>query len=47
MGKPKGNLRSHCIPEGVENMTVDDHPGFLTERRELMAHKTKIYFDMS
>ena len=39
------NLRAHCIPEGVEEMTVDDYPGFLKERRRLMSHKIRAYFE--
>lgn len=39
------NLRSHCIPEGVEEMTVEDYPDFLAERRKLMAQKIRSYFE--
>lgn len=39
------NLRGHCIPEGIENMTLTDYPKFLAERRKLMAQKMKIYFN--
>jgi hypothetical protein len=39
------NLRMHCIPEGVERMTVQDYPAFLTERRKLMARKIRTYFE--
>jgi len=39
------NLRAHCIPEGVEEMTVDDYPNFLSQRRELMARKIRAYFE--
>jgi len=44
--KLKENLASHCIPDGVENMTLDDYPRFLIERRKLMAKKIKEYFKM-
>lgn len=39
------NLGMHCIPDGVEKMTVADYPGFLAERRRLMAQKIKTYFE--
>jgi hypothetical protein len=39
------NLRMHCIPDGVEEMTVVDYPDFLAERRRLMAQKIKTYFE--
>jgi hypothetical protein len=39
------NLRVHCIPEGIEQMTVMDYPHFLTERRKLMARKIRHYFE--
>jgi hypothetical protein len=42
--KLKENLRMHCIPNGIENMTVQDYPKFLAERRKLMAQKMKAYF---
>lgn len=45
MEKLNENLRSHCIPDGLENMTVDDYPRFLSERRKLMAQKIKTYFN--
>jgi hypothetical protein len=38
------NLRTHCIPEGFENMGIEDYERFLEERRKLMAQKIKIYF---
>jgi hypothetical protein len=39
------NLRVHYIPAGVEQMTVQDYPTFLTERRKLMAQKIQAYFE--
>jgi hypothetical protein len=39
------NYRMNCIPDGVENMTVDDYPTFLAERRKLMARKIRMYFE--
>jgi hypothetical protein len=38
------NLRVHCIPDGIERMTVNDYDTFLEERRRLMADKIKQYF---
>ncbi len=40
------NLRMHCIPDGVEKMTVDDYDAFLQERRQLMAAKIKQYYNI-
>jgi hypothetical protein len=40
----RANLRSNCIPLGLELMTVDDYPRFLSERRRLMATKIREYF---
>lgn len=39
------NLHMHCIPAGVEQMTVVDYPAFLVERRKLMAAKIRAYFE--
>ena len=39
------NLRTHCIPEGIEQMTVMDYPSYLIERRKLMARKIRLYFE--
>jgi hypothetical protein len=39
------NLRMHCIPEGMEQMTVQDYQAFLIERRKLMARKIRTYFE--
>ena len=40
----KVNYRMHCIPDGVENMTLEDYDVFLEERRKLMAAKMRQYF---
>lgn len=40
----KQNFRMNCIPEGVEEMTVNEYPSFLAARRKLMAQKIKTYF---
>lgn len=39
------NLRMNCIPDGVEDMQLDDYPAFLDARRKLMAAKVRTYFD--
>lgn len=39
------NFRMNCIPSGMENMTIENYPTFLAERRKLMAQKIKAYFD--
>jgi hypothetical protein len=39
------NFHMNCIPEGMENMTVDDYPAFLAERRRLIAQKIRKYFE--
>lgn len=41
----RANLSMHCIPEGVENMTLEDYPLFLERRRKLMAEHVKTYFN--
>jgi len=41
----KKNFRMNCIPDGAERMSVADYPGFLQERRKLMAQKVKKYFE--
>jgi len=41
----KENLAMHCIPEGFENMSLDEYPEFLSERRKLMAQKMEFYFN--
>jgi len=40
------NLRMHCMPEGMEQMTAKDYPDFLAKRRRLMAQKMKQYFSL-
>jgi len=40
----KENLQMNCIPDGIENMTIDEYPEFLEQRRKLMALKIKDYF---
>ena len=38
------NLRDNCIPEGFSEMTVEDYPAFLVERRKLMAQRIRDYY---
>lgn len=45
MKELRDNLQTHCIPDGVEEMTVEDYPVFLSERRKLLARKLKTYFE--
>lgn len=40
----KENLRINCIPESIVNMTADDYPDFLAQRRVLMAKKINEYY---
>jgi hypothetical protein len=39
------NFRTHCIPDGIETMGIEDYPAFLAKRRKLMAQKIKAYFN--
>lgn len=40
----KANLRMHAIPDGVEEMRIEDYPKFLAKRRQLMAARIREYF---
>ena len=40
----KENFRMHCIPNGMEDKTVEHYEDFLVERRKLMAAKIKGYY---
>jgi hypothetical protein len=40
----KNNFKMHCIPEGMEQKTVDDYRDFLMERRRLIADKIRDYY---
>jgi hypothetical protein len=44
--KLRENFCMNCIPDGIENMTVENYPDFLEERRKLMAQKIKTYFKL-
>ncbi|MEN6479026.1 MAG: DUF262 domain-containing protein [Anaerolineales bacterium] len=39
------NLRAHCIPESIAEMTIRDYESFLQQRRVLMARKMRAYFE--
>lgn len=41
----RSNLEVHCIPEGIEEMTVQDYDGFLEKRRQLIAIKIRDYYE--
>lgn len=38
------NLRMNCVPEGIQNMGIDDYQDFLVLRRKLMASKIRDYY---
>jgi hypothetical protein len=38
------NFRMNCIPDGIEDMGIDDYDAFLSARRKLMAQKIKAYY---
>lgn len=38
------NLKTHCIPDSIFEMTVNNYDEFLNERRKLMAKKIKNYY---
>ena len=38
------NLAAHCIPEGMDAVSVEDYDIFLQNRRELMAAKIRAYY---
>lgn len=38
------NLAQNCVPEGFENMMVEDYDGYLRQRRKLMVAKIKKYY---
>ncbi len=38
------NLRTNCIPVELMDMTLDDYPDFLSERRKLMANKMRNFY---
>lgn len=40
----KANLRANCLPESLLDGVIPDYEDFLRQRRSLMAHKIKIWF---
>jgi hypothetical protein len=40
----KDNYKMHCIPDGMENMTVENYQEFLNERRKLISLKIRDYY---
>jgi len=40
----KHNFSMHCIPNGMENKTIDDYNDFLIERQKLVANKIMDYY---
>jgi hypothetical protein len=40
----KRNLRDHCIPESIFEMTIDNYQDFLVQRRKLMAKRIENYY---
>ena len=39
------NMKQNCIPISVYEMTIDDYPKFLEQRKKLMAEKIKNYYE--
>jgi hypothetical protein len=39
------NLKIHCIPESIFEITIDGYDSFLNERRRLMSEKMKNYYN--
>ena len=40
----RANMEAHCIPQGMDEVGVDDYNGFLQRRRFLMAGKIQDYY---
>ena len=40
----RANLETHCIPEGMDEMDVENYDDFLKTRRSLMAAKIRDYY---
>jgi len=40
----RNNFTMHCIPDGMNDKTIEHYNGFLRERRKLMAQKIKKYY---
>jgi len=41
----KENFQMHCIPNGMENKTIEHYDEFLKERRKLISLKIKNYYE--
>jgi hypothetical protein len=41
----RANLAAHCIPEGIEEMNIQDYDAFLENRRRLIAGKIRTYYE--
>ena len=41
----RANLAAHAVPESVFDMSADEYPAFLAERRMLMAEKMRRYYN--
>jgi len=44
IGEIQENFKMHCVPNEMENKTIEHYEEFLTERRKLMAEKIKNYY---
>ena len=44
IGEIQENFKMHCVPNEMENKTIEHYEKFLTERRKLMAEKIKNYY---
>jgi hypothetical protein len=40
----KENYKMHCIPDGMENMAIENYQEFLNERRKLISLKIRDYY---
>jgi len=38
------NFQMHCLPEGMEEMNIENYDDFLQKRRQLMAQKMEEYY---
>ena len=43
-GQLRSNLEAHCIPTGMDRVSVEDYDAFLQKRRHLMAAKIRGYY---
>lgn len=40
----KENFKAHCVPEGMQDKTIEHYDEFLIERRKLMSKKIRNYY---